>query len=302
MPIKSPVTYSNTSTLVDEFPSTEIIGLYTEHGIDVSRFFDGINTVKLYECEKTGYRFFMPETLFGDDAFYQDLYQKIPGYYYVNRWEHQKSLEILKGEHLLEVGCGDGYFLNLVKKNFSTVKGLEMNTNAIKAATQKGLDVQSTTIQEFSKQASNQFDVVCCFQVLEHIYDIHSFVEAMIKCLKINGTLIIAVPNNNPYLYKREKKFFLNLPPHHAGLWNKESLSKLSEVFPLTAPNIFYEPLMEPKMWYKAQVDYYKKTNPLVALPLRLIPRQIYKPILRLFKNKIQGKTIMAVYQKKESL
>ncbi|HEU4471853.1 MAG TPA: class I SAM-dependent methyltransferase [Flavisolibacter sp.] len=298
MPVQSPVTYTDKTRLIDNFETKEIIALYKAEGIDISRFFEGKSTIALYECEATGYRFFHPQDIFGDDGFYQDLYEKIPGYYHVNRWEHKIAKQLLhKNSSLLEVGCGDGFFLNEAKAICGSVKGLELNTTAIQAARKKGLDVDDTTIQDFAASVPGPYDIVCCFQVLEHIFDIRSFLQSMIRCAKPGGLLIIAVPNNNPYLFKREKKHYLNLPPHHAGLWNERSLTNLSTVFPLEVSQVLYEPLVELKMWYKAQVEFYKREKPLVGKALSLVPRQLYKPVLRSLRHKIQGKTIMIVYK-----
>lgn len=297
MYVKSPVTYSGKTNIVEQFSSQKIIELYKGQGIDVKRFFQGIDKIDLYECVDTGYRFYYPERIFGDDLFYQDLYRKIPGYYHVNRWEHKEAKKLIpKNTKLLEVGCGDGFFLELVKDICSQIKGLELNSEAINTGRKKGIDIEGITIQEFAKHNEKKFDVVCCFQVLEHIYDIQSFLDAMIKCIKPGGLLLIAVPNNNPFIFKWDKNHCLNLPPHHAGLWNKFSLLQLQSFFPIKVKTIAYEPLVELKMWYKTQTQHYTQETPVVGFLLKLVPRQVYKPIMRLFKHKIEGKTIMAVY------
>ena len=298
MSVKSPVTYSTNTSIADRFDTSELIGLYAKEGIDVKRFFTGMTQVDLYRCDDTGYRFFYPESIFGDNQFYQDLYQKIPGYYHVNRWEHQASKTLVeKGSSLLEVGCGDGFFLQSVSGICSRTKGLELNTEAIRVAREKGLDVEATTIQDYASALDEPYDIVCCFQVLEHIYDIRSFMTAMRRCVKPGGLLIIAVPNNNPHLFKRDKKHFLNLPPHHAGLWGKASLEQLAPLFQLQVYSIRFEPLVELKMWFKAQVRYYREHSPLFGSILSLIPRQVYKPVLRLMRRRIQGKTVLATYK-----
>jgi 2-polyprenyl-3-methyl-5-hydroxy-6-metoxy-1,4-benzoquinol methylase len=300
MSVVSPITYKSNTRLVDQYKKEEIIDLYKTENIDVTRFFENIKTIDLFECLDTNYRFFYPETIFGDNRFYQDLYQTIPGYYHTNRWEHQKAKALLpKNCSLLEVGCGDGFFLEYTKNVCSFSEGIELNSKAVETARAKSLNVSEQTIQEYAKMNKKKFDVVCCFQVLEHIYDIKSFIKSMTNCLKLNGILIIAVPNNNPYLFKRDKHHFLNLPPHHAGLWNAESLTNMEKAFPLSVKKIMHEPLVELKFWYKAQVNYYSKAKPFAGTLLKLIPRQIYKPILKLLRQRIQGKTIMAVYNVK---
>jgi hypothetical protein len=61
MQLKSPVTYSSNVTLLKNFDIEKIKALYTkETKVDVSRFFEGIKEVELYQCNDTGYRFYFP--------------------------------------------------------------------------------------------------------------------------------------------------------------------------------------------------------------------------------------------------
>ena len=69
--------------------------------------------------------------------------------------------------------------------------------------------------------------------VLEHIYDVKSFLEASLKVLKPEGKIIIGVPNSEPYFLGYDKYCTLNLPPHHMGLWNKKVFDKLAALFNL---------------------------------------------------------------------
>ena len=74
MELKSPVTYSNNVTLLRSFDVEKIIALYIkETRVDVSRFFDELKEIELYQCNDTGYRFYYPFTIYGDDKFYQEF-------------------------------------------------------------------------------------------------------------------------------------------------------------------------------------------------------------------------------------
>ena len=71
----------------------------------------------------------------------------------------------------------------------------------------------------------------------------HDFIKDSLLALKPNGKLIIGVPNNNPFLFVNDKYHTLNLPPHHAGLWNKKSLKSLEQIFNIELVSLQYEPL-----------------------------------------------------------
>jgi SAM-dependent methyltransferase len=298
--VYSPVTRTTNISRISEFDSSQIISLYKKAGIPVERFFQNTPAVELYQCNETLYRFYYPFDIFGDDRFYQQLYSDLPGYYYPERWEYQYSLsKIPAGSKVLEIGCGSGIFLGKLKNRNCEVEGLELNSKAAADCREKGLKVHTELIESFAPSKKDSYDVVCSFQVLEHVIQIKSFIEAALYTLKPGGLLIVSVPNSNPYLFRHDKYHTLNLPPHHSGLWNKQSLQNLATVFPLAVQEIKVKPLEEYKEWYLTQMQHYKTTRPWLYSLMRLIPRPVYKSVLRLFSSSIEGPFITAVYQKK---
>jgi SAM-dependent methyltransferase len=301
MELKSPVTYSNNISLLRSFDIEQVKALYLkETKVDVSRFFEGVKEIQLYQCNDTGYRFYYPFTIYGDNKFYQDLNELNSWYYQDNRWEHPLALSFLNSpDKILEIGSGDGFFIKLCKKNkINDITGLELNTAAAAKAALEGNTIINETIQDHSEKHAGEYDVVCNFQVLEHIVDIRSFIEASLKVLKKGGKMIIAVPNNNPYLFEWDDYHTLNLPPHHAGLWNKAVFKKLEEIFPIKNISSFTEPLGEIKHWFSVKINHTKKTNPLKAFFLSLLPGFAYKPYIKSNRDKIEGRNILIVFEK----
>lgn len=232
----SPLTKRNDTSLSDTFLSKDIIGLYkTQLGIDVSRFFAGKEYFYLYRDNETGYRFYYPEGLDGDGKFYEAL-QKRLGKDYYHEWKFENQMawnEIRPGDKVLDIGCGIGNFLTRAKEKTNDVYGLELNENAVTVCKNKGLTVYNELIGDHSKQHEGYYDVVCMFQVLEHIYDVSSFLEASLRVLKKGGKMIIGVPNSEPYFLSYDKYCTLNLPPHHMGLWNKNVFAALTKIYNL---------------------------------------------------------------------
>ena len=253
MEILSPLTHKNKITKIKTI-STEYISSVYKGGFDIetNSFFEGIENVDLYECDVTGYKFFAPFNVAGDGKFYEAL-QKYEWYYMPWKWEHQQTASLLKpGMNVLEVGCAEGAFLSKIKIDFKVnCVGLELNESACESAKSKGLEVNLETIQAYSENHIEEFDIVCSFQVLEHIDDVYSFIEAMTKTLKKGGKLIIGVPNDDSFYGKLES--VLNMPPHHMGLWNEKSLSSLTNIFNLKDPDFYFEPLQD---YHK---EYYDK-------------------------------------------
>src|SRR5438067_3355465 len=108
----SPVTGSANVSVCDEIPVKDIISQYSnQYQLDVSRYFADLSRIQIYACGDSGYRFYYPESIFGDAAFYEAL-QKKQGYYSVWTWQHEEATKFLRdGWSLLEIGCGVGEFL-----------------------------------------------------------------------------------------------------------------------------------------------------------------------------------------------
>ncbi|TAG32126.1 MAG: class I SAM-dependent methyltransferase [Sphingobacteriia bacterium] len=292
----SPVTKVSPTIEIDTIPTSLIIERYNSMNLDVAHFFNGIDSIKIRKCTVTNYRYYAPFNCMGDDQFYQDLQKVSAAYYPVNKWEHKKAIEYInKGNSVLEIGCATGYFLARCEHKGATTIGLELNQKAAKEAISKGLNVKTILLDDFAESTESKFDIICSFQVLEHITEVNAYFTNALKCLKPNGRLIIGVPNNNPYIFKHDKFHTLNLPPHHAGIWDKDSLKKAAIHFNLNIEFIGVSPLIEFKEWYKTQISYFQKRNPILACFMKLIPRPIYKIVLKCFSSKIEGKTLLAV-------
>ncbi len=300
----SPITYSHDVRLIAKIPTKRIIDTYVmDKGMDVSRFFSGLETIELYRCNTTGFEFYWPLNLAGDDTYYQTLGAE-PWYYPTERWEHKEIVKQLKDETILEVGCGNGAFLkNVIAHTTCTIEALELNSESVKQLQAEGLQVFEIPVQDYVSQAGKQFDIVCSFQVLEHVSKPLEFIQAQIALLKPGGKLIIGVPNNDSFVGSNlHMSRILNEPPHHMGRWNYDSLHALEKIFPeLKLVDARYEPMIN------SNVDVYTwnvvhrmlfKSHFLTKAVWKI---RAYKPvrgIIRLFKNQIKGQTILVTFTK----
>jgi len=293
----SPLTNSSNVVKLCSFSVNRICNDYSRMGINVERFFKA-DLVHLYECVDSGYRFYYPFSCIGDASFYEDLSLNRTNYY-SNRWEHGVTMKYLNSnDSVLEIGSGFGAFLNRIKSENIKGKGLELNPYAVKQCVQSGLDVYDRLVNDEASVNANSYSIVCCFQVLEHITDVNSFIESSISLLKMNGKLIIGVPNNNPYLFISDKYHTLNLPPHHAGLWNGKALKYLEQIFSIKLVSLEYEPLNV------AYVDFLnvqlKNANFLVRLVVRIGHKVIPNILKKVLCKYVKGRNILAVFEKVE--
>lgn len=296
----SPLTKSSNVKLLREIDTEVIINLYANMNINVKKIFKDINTIEFYECSETSFKFFYPYNVAGDNEFYQAL-SKEDWYYMPWKWEHNIAKEFCKdGMSILEIGCAKGDFIDHINSKFKvSTMGLEFNTEAAKIAQTKGLDVRTINLEELADPFKNTFDLVCSFQVLEHIANPIEFLNASIKLLKIDGRLIISVPNNDSYL----KYIYpsLNMPPHHMGLWNKESLVKLTKLLPLNVEMIYFESLQKYHFggFMNAQINRILPNPVIINKIINKLLSPFANLILPLFAKKIIGHSILIVFKKK---
>jgi SAM-dependent methyltransferase len=301
MDIKSPVTGSLNTSLVRELEVDQIVSLYKEEQqLDVRKFFNGLISIQLRRCDDTGYRFFYPtEGIYGDDEFYQHL-QKSGLYYLKEKWEYDKAISLIgKDLAILEIGSGAAFFMQKLKAHGpKRLCGLELNTGQVEMARGNGLDVINETIESFSVREPASFDVVVALQVLEHVPNVRSFINASLAALKKGGKLIFCVPHNNPYLYRYDFWHTLNLPPHHSGLWDKVSFANLPKFFPMRLEHTYIEPLSDYRKYFQVQLAHMKESGNPLYRPLSLIPAPMYKNILRGMRHWVDGRNILVEYIK----
>lgn len=181
-------------------------------------------------CSNCGlffYNYHLPDT----KEMYNELSNKI-SYYPEFRPEYGIATEIieeLKPESLLEIGCGNGSFLKRIEHLIPNVLGSEYNPDALNICKSKGLNVSEQKIYEMKEES---FDVICHFEVLEHVFDTFEFMNQSLKLLKKGGKLIIGTPDPEG-ISSIIGRFQLNLPPHHQFDFSKKSLEWLASKFGL---------------------------------------------------------------------
>ncbi|NWF86725.1 class I SAM-dependent methyltransferase [Candidatus Bathyarchaeota archaeon] len=156
----------------------------------------------------------------------------------------------LKG-YVLDIGCGSGFFLRLAKSHGYQVTGIDVSKTNIKLAKEKfGLnDVYDISAEELLSKKSWQrhFDIICLFDVLEHLENPVEVLHGLKKLLKPNGYVVCTVPS-----YQRWPSLFdpyVELPPHHLTLWTTRALEMCMSAAGIKVLKIIRSPLRTEQLW-----------------------------------------------------
>ena len=131
-----------------------------------------------------------------------------------------------KGGCLLDVGFGDGSFLENAKSIGWHVVGVDSDIETVKNARQRGLNVHHGGLETLIEQ-SNNFDVITLSHVIEHMHDPIASLRACHRLLKPGGQIWLETPNIKSLGHAYFKENWRGLEsPRHLVLFNSESLCK----------------------------------------------------------------------------
>lgn len=129
---------------------------------------------------------------------------------------------------LLDVGCGQGLFMEAAKSRGWQVTGIEPSTLAARKATERGLSVTLGFFPD-DKALRQAFQAIHLGMVLEHVSDPEAVLLAAYNCLASRGVLCIEVPNDDSPLQKRVEarhgRWWIN--PRHINYFTPSMLRDL---------------------------------------------------------------------------
>lgn len=123
------------------------------------------------------------------------------------RLEYIQRLAPLDGKQVLDVGCGGGILSESMAANGAQVTGIDMGEAPLQVARlhllESGLEInyEHIPVERLAKEQPEQFDVVTCMEMLEHVPDPASVVNACARLVKPGGKLFFSTINRNPKSY-----------------------------------------------------------------------------------------------------
>lgn len=184
-------------------------------------------------------------------------------------------------ESLLEVGCGGGFVLAAIREAFPAARlvGGELYGEALEIARGRGLpDVELLELDARDLPYEHEFDVVCAFDVIEHIEDDTLVLRQMHRATRPGGGIVVTVPQH-PWLWDD----FDRLVEHKRRYTRRELAAKVSgagfEVVELTSFVTTLLPAMVASRF----------TRRLLRRPYNLMREHDPGPFSRLFERILDG-------------
>lgn len=187
----------------------EITNLQTEHNACVTRVLNENNYLMQYLYEQNmelketiselEYKITNNAKIDDQDQFYLDFENTFRGDFNVIKERLKFYLPHFAGrENVIDIGCGRGEFLQLMKENNITAIGVDTNSKMVESCKKIGLNaVLDDGISYLEKIENESLDGIFSSQVVEHLsfQQLINFINVSYKKLKKGGCLIIETIN-----------------------------------------------------------------------------------------------------------
>ena len=129
----------------------------------------------------------------------------------------------LNRQRVLDVGCGGGILADAMARKGADVLGIDLAEKSLKVAQLHALEAGTSQItyrlvaaEALAAEMPDHFDVVTCMEMLEHVPDPASAVQACARLAKPGGWVFFSTINRNPKSFLMAilgAEYVLNLVP-----------------------------------------------------------------------------------------
>lgn len=109
----------------------------------------------------------------------------------------------LTGKSLLDIGCGGGIFAEALSRTGAKVSGIDLSPAAIRTAQQHAqeqslaINYQVISAEDYAAQHPNQFAMVTCMELLEHVPDPARLIQACSDLAQPGGDVFFSTLHRN---------------------------------------------------------------------------------------------------------
>jgi SAM-dependent methyltransferase len=110
---------------------------------------------------------------------------------------------LVRGKRVLDLASGEGYGANLLAGQASYVCGVDVDEAAVRHAAEKyarpNLHFLAGSITAVPLSNNQSFDVILCFEAIEHIEEHDALLSEVKRLLKPEGLFVVSTPNKDVY-------------------------------------------------------------------------------------------------------
>ncbi len=168
-------------------------------------------------------------------------------------------------ETMVEIGAGFGTFGSEVEKLHLVDRfvAVEPSNSLAKKCSDRGLETMNMPIEETNFE-DNSVDVVCSFEVIEHIFDPSSIFETCHRILRPGGLVIVTNPNGHGFDVVAAPQHSTTVDVEHLNYYNPKSMRVMFErtgfeVVEVMTPGVLDAELLH-KMFVSGEMK--KEDNP----------------------------------------
>lgn len=110
----------------------------------------------------------------------------------------------LSGRKVLDVGCGGGILSESLAAAGARVTGIDLAADSLQVArlhlheSALQVDYRQITVEALAEQQAGEYDVITCMEMLEHVPDPASVIQACARLVKPGGEVFLSTLNRNP--------------------------------------------------------------------------------------------------------
>jgi len=151
---------------------------------------------------------------------------------------------ITEESRLFEIGCAYGFFLEMVQNRFKDVSGVDISEDAV-AYAKKVVGVDAHAADFLKMDFSNKLDIICMWDVIEHLGEPEKVIERASEKLNTGGYLCITTGDIGSMMARmRGPKWRMIHPPTHLHYFDRSTLSQLLSNHGLALTSLTYPPVV----------------------------------------------------------
>jgi 2-polyprenyl-3-methyl-5-hydroxy-6-metoxy-1,4-benzoquinol methylase len=163
----------------------------------------------------------------------------------------RKIEQLCGGKDLVEIGGGVGAFGVLATSRGWHYVDYDISEVAVGIARQLGLEAYTFRPEEYPPLAPFSTDVLFMWEVIEHVWDVHGYLDVIWQTLRPGGLFVLSTPNYN-YMESCPHWGPLSTPPIHCNFFTEQTLGKILQIHGFSLIKIVRKKFYRPRINFRS--------------------------------------------------